>query len=293
MVTVKNILVTGSNGQLGSSIKSISASFKYYNFFFKDKSKLDITNFTKVNDFLVNNKIDIVINCAAFTNVDDSEINHKIAYLINHLAVENLAKLCSKNKVQLIHISTDYVFDGEKKNLYTELDIPKPKNNYGKSKLKGENSILEQELINSAIIRTSWLYSEFSKNFVTKIINKLNTNKIITVVEDEYGSPTCANDLAHVILNIIPKLDNSKTEIYHYSNSGICSRYEFAKYISELLTKNIEIKPISKDKKDIRPIFSALNSQKIKSVYNIEVNHWKFSLRNFINNKLIKNEIQI
>ena len=293
MVTVKNILVTGSNGQLGSSIKSISASFKYYNFFFKDKSKLDITNFTKVNDFLVNNKIDIVINCAAFTNVDDSEINDKIAYLINHLAVENLAKLCSKNKVQLIHISTDYVFDGEKKYLYTELDIPNPKNNYGKSKLKGENSILEQELINSIIIRTSWLYSEFSKNFVTKIINKLNTNKIITVVEDEYGSPTCANDLAHVILNIIPKLDNSKTEIYHYSNSGICSRYEFAKYISELLTKKIEIKPISKDKKDMRPIFSALNSQKIKSVYNIEVNHWKYSLRNFINNKLIKNEIQI
>ncbi len=293
MATVKNILVTGSNGQLGSSIKSISASFKYYNFFFKDKSELDITNFTKVKDFLVNNKIDIVINCAAFTNVDDSEIKHKIAYLINHLAVENLAKLCSKNKVQLIHISTDYVFDGEKKYLYTELDIPNPKNNYGMSKLKGENSMLEQELINSVIIRTSWLYSEFSKNFVTKIINKLNTNKIINVVEDEYGSPTCANDLAHVILNIIPKLDNSKTEIYHYSNSGICSRYEFAKYISELLTKKIEIKPISKDKKDIRPIFSALNSQKIKSVYNIEVNHWKYSLRNFINNKLIKNEIQI
>tara|TARA_B100000401_G_C52797632_1_gene716799 strand:- start:710 stop:1591 length:882 start_codon:yes stop_codon:yes gene_type:complete len=293
MATVKNILVTGSNGQLGSSIKSISVSFKYYNFYFKNKSELDITNFTKVNDFLVNNKIDIVINCAAFTNVDDSEINHKIAYLINHLAVENLAKLCSKNKVQLIHISTDYVFDGEKKYPYTELDIPDPKNNYGMSKLKGENSILEQELINSVIIRTSWLYSEFSKNFVTKIINKLNTNKIITVVEDEYGSPTCANDLAYIILNIIPKLDNSKTEIYHYSNSGICSRYEFAKYISELLTKKIEIIPISKDKKDIRPIFSALNSQKIKSVYKIEVNHWKYSLRNFINNKLIKNEIQI
>ena len=230
MVNRKNILVTGSKGQLGSSIKEISTNHPYY-FYFKDKSDLDITNFSLIENFLKDNNIDTLINCAAYTDVLNADKNKFFSEKVNHIGADNLAKLCYKFNIQLIHISTDYVFDGHNNYPYKESNSTNPLNYYGISKLKGEKKILSYNLKKSVIIRTSWLYSKFNNNFVSKILDNLDKNQEILVVEDEIGSPTNALDLAKIILEIIPKLSNSKTEIYHFSNLGLCSRFEFAKKI--------------------------------------------------------------
>ena len=213
---------------------------------------------------LKKNNIDTIINCAAYTDVTMAEQNMDCSNIVNNIAVGNIAKLCCELSIQLIHISTDYVFDGLSILPYNENNNTNPKNYYGKTKLEGENKILNQKLENSAIIRTSWLYSNLANNFVNKIIKILNYHKKIYVVEDEIGSPTNAHDLSKVIMDIIPKLSNSNTEIYHFSNLGFCSRYQFAIKINQLKNANCEI--ISKTDKfpNIkRPKFSALDSSKI------------------------------
>lgn len=278
MVKKKNILITGSKGQLGSAIKEISKDY-LHNFFFKDKSEMDITNFSFVQNFLKKYKIDTVINCAAYTDVINAEKNKILSDNVNNIGVENLAKLCSKFNIQLIHISTDYVFDGYNNLPYEESNLTNPQNYYGISKLNGEKKVLSYDLKKSAIIRTSWLYSKLSNNFVSKVLNELKNRNEIFVVKDEIGSPTNALDLSRAILEIIPRLSNSKTEIYHFSNLGQCSRYELAKKIKEII-KSESIVSVSTQKfsKIKRPKFSVLNSSKIIENFKLSIKTWDISL---------------
>ncbi|MAD12600.1 MAG: dTDP-4-dehydrorhamnose reductase [Flavobacteriaceae bacterium] len=279
MVNKKNILVTGANGQLGICLNEISNSYNH-NFFFKGKEDLDITNFIIFENFIRQNKINTIINCAAYTDVNTAEQKKDYSNIVNNIAVGNIAKLCDKFNMQLIHISTDYVFDGESNLPYNENNKTNPKNHYGKTKLDGENKILNQKLENSAIIRTSWLYSNAENNFVNKIILKLSNQKKIFVVEDEIGSPTNAHDLSKVIMEIIPRLSNSNTEIYHFSNLGFCSRYHLANIIRELVKGDCKIIP-TKDKLSSinRPKFSALDSSKIIEDFQLKINSWESSLK--------------
>ena len=280
----KNLLITGSEGQLGQSIKKLSINFSDYNFIFKNKYQLDISNFSLLKNEIKENKIDTIINCAAFTNVDQAEKNKKIANLINNLSVENLANICRTENLQLIHISTDYVFDGKKKYPYVEDDITNPVNFYGFSKLEGEKRILENKLKNSAIIRTSWLYSDQKNNFVRKILNKIYNNQELAVVCDEVGSPTNSYDLGLFILNIIPLINSNQTEIYHFSNRGYCSRYELAKEILKISGKSMNILPIySSSLKINRPEFSAFDLSKIKKEFAYEPTDWRNSLKVYLN----------
>lgn len=293
MVSKKNILVTGSNGQLGRSLKYISNNFSH-NFFFFEKKELDITNHKLVFNLLVKYNIDSIINCAAYTNVNQAEINKELANKVNHIAVENLARVCSELNIQLIHISTDYVFNGNKNTPYNEISITNPVNFYGMTKLCGENKILNYKLENSVIIRTSWLYSCFANNFVNKILDKIKNETEIFVVDDEIGSPTNANDLAEAILELIPRLLNNKTEIYHYSNKGFCSRLQFAQMINEFIKGDCEIFA-SKNKKvnDLRPKFSALDSTKISKSFGLEIKFWSNSLKTFLQKKNINYTYEI
>ena len=282
MVNKKNILVTGANGQLGNSLKEISNNYNH-NFFFKAKKDLDITNFLIFENFLIQKNINTIINCAAYTDVNAAEKKKNYSNIINNIAVGNIAKLCHKLNIQLIHISTDYVFDGLRNLPYNENNKTNPKNHYGKTKLDGENKILNQKLENSAIIRTSWLYSNNEHNFVNKIILKLNNQKKIFVVEDEIGSPTNAYDLSKVIMEIIPRLSNSNTEIYHFSNLGFCSRYHLANKIKELVRIDCKIIP-TKDKLSSvnRPKFSALDSSKIIKNFQLKIKPWEGSLKTYL-----------
>lgn len=292
MVDKKNILITGANGQLGRSIKEISKSY-YFNFFFMKKKELDLTNFSMVENFLKFNKINSIINCAAYTDVNGAEKNYKICNNINNKAVENIVKLCSKLKIQLVHISTDYVFDGKKGSPYNELDFTKSLNKYGISKLCAEKTILSYDLINSVIIRTSLLYYDKGNSFINKIIYKIVKGKEVDVVNDQFSAPTYANDLSHTILKIIPLICDNTTEIYHYTNLGSCSRYDLAIKINELLNGNSKINAI-KTNNDIvtRPLYSVLTCKKIINKFNIEIREWEEALEEYItkqNNKNWKN----
>ena len=282
MVEKKNILVTGGLGQLGSALNKISSKYNY-NFFFTNSNDLDIKDHKLVKRFIIKNNIQIIINCAAYTDVNNAENERELADKINHLAVNNLAKICKINNIKLIHVSTDYVFDGKKKLAYTEEDKTNPLNFYGLSKLLGEKKILDHKLSNSIIIRTSWLYSYNKNNFVSKIINKLREDSKINVVVDEVGSPTNSIDLATAIFRIIPKIKNSKTEIYNYSNIGFCSRFEFALKINSLLNKKIKINKLNTSQGKIkRPKFSVLNNDKIVKDFDIDLKSWEESLEDYV-----------
>ena len=275
----KNLLITGCEGQLGHSIKKLSVNFTEYNFIFKNKHQLDISDFSLVKKQIKENKIDTVINCAAYTNVSKAEKNKKLANLINNLAVENLANICFEKSIQLIHISTDYVFDGKKNTPYNENDRTNPINYYGYSKLEGEKRVLEKELKNSAIIRTSWLYSELKNNFVQKIVNKIHKKEKLVVVCDEVGSPTYSNDLALFIIKILSRLNSKQAEIYNFSNQGFCSRYEFACEILKIIGESMKIVPINSSSfKITRPKFSVLDLSKIKNEFIYDLNDWRHSL---------------
>ena len=289
MVRKKNILITGANGQLGTAFKKISCQSDY-NFLFKEKKDLDITSYFNLKEFLNENKVNVLINCAAYTNVNNAKKNKDISNDVNNTAVGNIAKLCYELNIQLVHISTDYVFDGLKKTPYNELDKTNPQNYYGLTKLNGEKKILSYNLTNSVIIRTSWLYSDLSNNFVTKILTKLKNENDIFILDNEIGSPTNSLDLAISIMDIIPKISNSKTEIYHFSNLGYCSRYKFAKKIKELSNINCEVHPIKITKQKIkRPKFSALDSSKIIKNFKIDISSWEASLELHLNKNRINN----
>ena len=282
MVIRKSILVTGSMGQLGSTIKEISKNY-FHNFYFKEKREIDITNFSLIENFLTKNSIDTIINCAAYTDVSNAEKNKLLSDNVNIIGAYNLAKLCYELDIQLIHISTDYVFDGFNNYPYNESNVTNPQNYYGISKLKGEKKILSFNLKKSAIIRTSWLYSKYNNNFVSKILNHLDNEQHIFVVEDEIGSPTNAFDLAKTIIQIIPLLSNSKTEIYHFSNLGLCSRFELAKKIKDIIKSKCVVSPIKQKISAVkRPKYSPLDSLKIIQDFQLNIKPWEISLENHL-----------
>ena len=279
-----NILVTGANGQLGSEIKVVSKDY-LYNFFFTDKDELDITKKEDIEKFIDKNEINLIINCAAYTAVDKAEEEKELADLINHKAVKYLAEISKEKNIPLIHISTDYVFDGKNYRPYIEDDKTNPQSVYGLTKLKGEESF-KNSGARGIIIRTSWVYSSFGGNFV-KTMLRLKDRDELNIVFDQVGTPTYARDLAKAILKIVnkyyEKLNNFKAEIFHFSNEGVCSWYDFAKAIFEIKNIDIKINPI--ETKDYptpakRPHYSVLNKNKIKKEFNIEIPYWKESLKN-------------
>ena len=282
---MNNILVTGGNGQLGSEIRKIEPNFPNYKFLFTDKNSLDITDHISVKKIIENNNINSIINCAAFTDVDKAESEIKLANAINHLAVANLAKLSKDNKIKLIHISSDYVFDGSVKKPYIENDKPNPKTVYGKTKLDGEIAIKKINPINSIIIRTSWLYSLFGNNFMTTMLSLAKDKNDINVVRDQLGSPTNARDLAMLILTILPRINNNNVELFHFSNEGYCSWYEFAKAIFIVNNIDITLNPIESSQYPVkakRPKYSVLDSKLIKNKFDLTILSWEESLRSIM-----------
>ncbi len=277
---MSNILVTGSNGQLGSEIKELSYDSDNV-FFFTDADELDITDKKAIESFVEINKIDVIINCAAYTAVDKAEENETIADAVNHLAVKYLAEISKDRELKLIHVSTDYVFDGKNYKPYLEDDVTNPPSVYGKTKLDGEKALQEISPQNSIIIRTSWVYSSFGANFVKTMLKYGKERDELRVIYDQVGTPTYARDLAKAILDILPQLDNEKPEIYHYSNEGVLSWYDFAKEIMKMAKIKCEIVPIETHEYPLpapRPHYSLLNKSKIKKTFNITIPFWKDSL---------------
>ena len=275
-----NVLVTGSNGQLGSEIRELSPEYNY-NFFFTDRNTLDISDKKAVEEFLSRNDINIIINCAAYTAVDTAESDEANADKINHLAVKNLAELAKERNIQLIHISTDYVFDGKNYKPYTEDYITNPNGVYGKSKLDGEKAMQAINPKNSIIIRTSWVYSSFGANFVKTMLRLGKEKESLGVIYDQVGTPTYARDLAKAILDILPNIKNEKVAIYNYSNEGVLSWYDFAKEIMRMAKLECVINPIETIDYPTpaqRPHYSLLNKSKIKKEFGIIIPYWKDSL---------------
>lgn len=279
------VLVTGGNGQLAQCINDVRISYPNIDFVFTDVEDLDITNQEKLNLFFESNTFDWCINCAAYTAVDQAEIHSELANKINTLGAKNLAIACKKNNLKLIHVSTDFIFDGNSKKPYAEVDKPNPISVYGATKLKAEQEI--KSILNEHfIIRTSWLYSEFGHNFLKTMIRLAKDKSEINVVNDQIGTPTYAKDLALVILEII-NLNSKNYGIYHYSNSGTITWYDFARSIFEFKGVNIMVNPIkTKDYPTLakRPAYSVLDTSKIKQTLNIQIPNWRDSLKVAISN---------
>jgi dTDP-4-dehydrorhamnose reductase len=281
------VLITGCKGQLGSEIQRIFTKYQEMSFIFTDLEELDITRPSDIQRFLDDNPVKFLVNCAGYTAVDKAEDDEDMAYLLNADATEFLATISAERGIQLIHISTDYVFDGEKNHPYTEDDPVNPQSVYGKSKLLGEKAL--QRSRKGIIIRTSWLYSSFGQNFVKTILRLSGERDQLNVVFDQTGCPTYARDLAVAILEMIRSEimhDNVPGhEIYHYSNQGMCSWYEFATSIMEFTGAGCKILPVeSKDyvTKAKRPRFSVMSKEKITGEYNLRIPHWKNSLKECI-----------
>ena len=275
-----NILVTGANGQLGSEIRALHDDYPY-NFFFTDKTELDITDKNAAEEFIERIGVDTIINCAAYTAVDKAETDKENTDRINHLAIKNLAEISKKRDIQLIHISTDYVFDGKNYKPYNEDDTPNPNGIYGKTKLEGEKAMMQINPKDSVIIRTSWVYSSYGANFVKTMLRLGKEKESLGVIFDQVGTPTYARDLAKAILEIMPKLKNEKVEIYNYSNEGVLSWYDFAKEIMRMAKLNCKIDPIETKEYPTpaeRPHYSLLNKSKIKKEFDITIPFWKDSL---------------
>lgn len=283
-----NILVTGASGQLGSEIKELSLNYTSFKFFFEDSKSLDITNATLVDDYVEKKNIKGVINCAAYTAVDKAEEAPEEAENVNVFGVENLVNSIKSKGGKLIHISTDYVFNGESFLPYKEKDSIAPLGVYGITKRRGEE-VVEFSPIEAIVIRTSWVYSAYGNNFVKTMMRLGNERESLGVIYDQIGTPTYARDLAKVCLHIISlnrKIDRD-SKIYHFSNEGVASWYDFAKAIIEFGNISCVINPIeSKDYKTLakRPHYSVLNKQKIKSDFTINIPYWRDSLKECVLN---------
>ncbi len=277
------VLVTGSNGQLGKELQFLAESYPEFHFVFSTREDLKLHHYDLVENFFLATKPQYCINCAAYTAVDKAESESDMAMFVNGESVGNLAAVCKKNQTKLIHISTDYVFNGESEIPYKEDDSTDPINIYGVSKLLGEQFCMKEDP-DAIIIRTSWVYSSFGHNFVKTMMRLMNERNELNVVSDQVGSPTYAADLAKAILDII---SSGKWEggIYHYSNGGKISWYEFAAEIKNLTGSKSIIHPILTDEYPTpakRPKFSLLNKEKIKTVFAIHVPEWKDSLKKCI-----------
>ena len=287
------VLITGSNGQLGSEIKELAASYKKLEFVFKDLPQFDICNFEVLQAFIINNNINAVINCAAYTAVDKAEEDAELAERVNSMGVTNLVNALEKVNGKLIHISTDYVFDGDHFLPYTETDQVSPIGVYGETKREGELAVIDSTL-DAIIIRTSWLYSSYGNNFVKTMLRLGNEKENLGVIFDQVGTPTYARDLAKTCLEILTGVNSVKISkngnLYHYSNEGVASWYDFAISIMELGVKNCKVNPIqTKDYPTLakRPQYSVLNKSKIKTDFKIKIPYWRDSLKDCI--KKIKN----
>ena len=291
------ILVTGKNGQLGKSIHKVVNSevktnnnLSSNNFAFVGREELDFNSESSISHYFdSNDKFDIIINCAAYTQVDKAEQEVELANQINHLAVKQLASIANKQQARLIHISTDYVFDGESNKPYTETDETNPINVYGKTKLAGEKALQKAMSTDAIIIRTSWVYSEYGNNFVKIMLRLGKEREKLNVVSDQIGSPTYATDLANVILNIVKnkafKEAGHATQVYHYSNEGEISWYEFAKEIFKLAEIECKVSPIITEQYPTpakRPKNTLMNKDKITKVFSMDTPDWKESIVIFI-----------
>jgi len=304
-----NILITGSNGQLGCELRELLsdrgiAKENGWKIIYTDIAELDITDREAVYEFIRNNEIDIVVNCAAYTAVDNAEDEDEFCYRINGEAPSYLSEALAQNRADIdnnlytpfiIHISTDYVFDGDSSSPYRENSATNPQTIYGESKLAGEKRVADSG-VNYVIIRTSWLYSKYGKNFVETILKLSTERDELNVVHDQIGTPTNAVDLAGAIIEIISQSissANGNTEakgvnrngIYHYSNEGICSWYQFANEIVRLSGRECKVNPVTTDKfpaKAKRPAYSVLDKSKIKNIYGIDIPDWRDSLAQYM-----------
>lgn len=282
-----NILITGADGQLGAEFRDLSKHYSTYNFLFTNHHDLDICNEGAVKDFLVGNSVNFIINCAAYTAVDKAEDDAVDCDKINHAGIANLALAASNAEAKLIHFSTDYVFDGTKCLPYTEEDHTSARTIYGITKLAGERVALAK-CKETMIIRTSWLYSSFKHNFVKTVMNCLTNKGQMNVVCDQLGTPTYARDLAQFVLDQVHK--EIVPGVYHYSNEGTCSWFDFAKMIQRFANLPGSIQPILTSEYPTlakRPAYSVLDKSKIKETYNISIPYWVDSLEECIN-KILK-----
>lgn len=283
------ILVTGANGQLGSELNILSSFYPEHNWVFTDINELDISDLNNLELNINLIKPDLIINCAAYTNVDKAETERELAMSINFSAVDILSKWSAFNNSKLIHISTDYVFDGNSSTPITENAKTNPINFYGLTKLKGEKICLKNDF-NSIVIRTSWVYSSFGRNFVKTMLNLMSEKDNLNVINDQIGSPTYAKDLAKIIVKIINYKDWIPG-LYQYSNEGEISWFDFANSIKKIAGYSTEINPISSSDfltQAKRPSYSLLDKSKIKNTFGITIPKYETSLENCI--KILKNE---
>lgn len=265
------LLITGAKGQLGTEL-----SKRLPNAIRTDVDDLDITHESLVADFVKKYNIDTIVNCAAYTAVDRAEDDVEMATKINVDGPRNLARSGAK----IIHISTDYVFDGTAHKPYTPKDMPNPVSVYGKTKLAGEMAVLENAYV-ATIIRTAWLYSPYGNNFVKTMRRLGSEKKSINVVTDQIGSPTYAGDLAAAIVKILPQINMDNRGIYHFTNKGVCSWYDFATEIMNMSNLKCNVNPISSAEyptRAVRPYYSVLDKSKIQKIFGIEIDHWKKGL---------------
>ncbi|HEX2396300.1 MAG TPA: dTDP-4-dehydrorhamnose reductase [Bacteroidales bacterium] len=283
---MKKVLITGSNGQLGSALRFESGKFSRFNCNFIGIDDLDLTNLEKVRRFFSENYFDYIINCAAYTAVDLAENHKDSAFTVNGKIPEILASECLKG-TRLIHMSTDYVYDGSKNVPHREDDVPNPSSVYAQSKLAGEEALLNNPLC--IVIRTSWLYSEFGKNFMMTMIRLSGERKEINVVYDQTGTPTYAGDLANALFTLLSYSEQNsfKSGIYNYSNEGVCSWYDFAIEIMNATGSDCHIKPVRTREYPLpasRPAYSVMDKSKIKRNFDIKIPHWRESLQTAIKN---------
>ncbi|MDR0712711.1 MAG: dTDP-4-dehydrorhamnose reductase [Bacteroidales bacterium] len=276
-----NLLITGANGQLGNELRRLSVGYERLRFFFTDVKELDITQPDAVEKYFVCNHIQAVVNCAAYTAVDKAETDEAAAMLVNAVAVRNLTEACTRHHAQLIHISTDYVFDGRACVPYREDHPTSPLSAYGRTKLAGEKEALKSA--RSVIIRTSWLYSSFGNNFVKTMLRLGRERESLNVVFDQTGTPTYAADLARCIMTIVEKMpDNGFVPgIFHFSGEGVCSWYDFARLIMLSADLKCSIQPVESKNYPtlaVRPHYSVLNKAAVKTAYGIVIPHWQESL---------------
>lgn len=280
------ILITGANGQLGSEIRALTSIYSNFNFFFADSKEVNICNYDLLKNYVSQNSIEAIINCAGYTAVDKAENDLETATQINVIGVENLVKVTQAVNGKLIHISTDYVFDGKNYKPYAEEDVVRPIGVYGKTKREGEEKVLNAD-VNAVVIRTSWLYSSFGANFVKTMLRLGKEREELGVIFDQVGTPTYAKDLAVACLEILSKKKqlNEVSNLYHFSNEGVASWYDFAKAIMQMAAIDCLVKPIESKEYPTpaeRPFYSVLNKSKIKSDFKIEIPYWRDSLKKCI-----------
>ena len=287
---MKTILVTGANGQLGNSIRLLAGKYSGYNFLFTDVDTLDITDPAAVRAMVKDNGVNYILNCAAYTAVDKAEDDEALCRRINTFAVGVLGKAAHEAGAKMIHVSTDYVFSGTNCRPYVETDVTRPVSAYGRTKLAGEE-ILQEVCPDAVIIRTAWLYSEYGNNFMKTVLRLGKERDELRFIFDQVGTPTYAGDLAVAMLTVLERAEAGKfiPGIYHFSDEGVCSWYDFTVKILQIAGMNNRVIPI--ETKDYptpasRPHYSVLNKGKIKSTYRLTIPHWETSLAYCMNNKV-------